>query len=116
MITAKFGSFAKFSLWTPHPGPLWYVPLCYIVTITQLPSSSSRNIVRWLLQTSKQASLFAQLISVHNYNIDDSNAQGYRLPEKPIRPNIADRLAKKILNEKNKHIHVHSAGIEIDSN
>jgi len=40
-----------------------------------------------------------------------------RLPEKPIRPNIVGRPPKKILNKNkqtNKHIHVHSAEIQID--
>jgi len=39
-----------------------------------------------------------------------------RLPEKPIRPNIAGRLAKKIskLKQTNKHRYVRSAGIQID--
>jgi len=41
-----------------------------------------------------------------------------RLPEKPIRTNIAGRLAEKNSKlkkqGKNKHIHVHSAGIQID--
>jgi len=40
------------------------------------------------------------------------------LPEKPIRLNTAGRLANKISKLKkkqtNKHIHVHSAGIQID--
>jgi len=41
-------------------------------------------------QPSKQASLFALLINKIIYK--------GRLLEKPIRPNIASRLAKKILN------------------
>jgi len=43
-------------------------------------------------QASKQASLFAQLINKDIISMN--NVQG-RLPEKPIRPNIAGRLAKK---------------------
>jgi len=42
----------------------------------------------------KQASVFICPINKHKDIISMNNVQG-RLPEKPIRPNIAGRLAKK---------------------
>jgi len=40
-----------------------------------------------------------------------NNIQG-RLPEKPIRPNIAGRLAKKSLNENNKQTNIYMCAVE----
>jgi len=50
--------------------------------------------------SSKQASLFAQLINKDIISMN--NIYKGRLPENPIRPNIAGRFAKRILNLKKK--------------
>jgi len=59
---------------------------------SELRAATNSKLKKNNKQASKQTSLFAQLINKDIISMN--NVQG-RLPEKPIRPNIAGRLAKK---------------------
>jgi len=59
-----------------------------------------KELITFMKQCCKQASLLAQIINIHIISMIVTHND--RLPEKPIRPNIAGRLAKKFLNLKKK--------------
>ena len=64
-------------------------------------------------QASKKASISIRPINKHTYNIDDNNAQG-QAARKAHKAQHCWPPCKKNSKLKNKHIHVHSAEIEID--